>query len=466
MRVQGRVFSRAGLAVALSALISGLMVTSAPIAGAQAPNDGLSIEKQCSNPEGGDTTAAGLEFGCVITVTTETPGDPDGGDNFNNVTVTDQVSPGSAVEFVEVVTFAANPDGDEVTCEVTNEENETVVCDLNTETATNPDPGENETVFGLIYRVRTDFNCAETEEDPDVFTNTATVEGTEQSPEAGENATSTDTATGTIKVVCRADLALDKECENATVNRGTGPEGRIRVAPGDRIRCTLTVENFGPSGAFGVVLTDNIPESAEIDPASIQSDPEPPEGFACTVQDNPDEELRCEDPFVDVGDVNTVTYEAVVGVNGVGPGRRFSNQANVTSDTPERAVNEPNDDSEDFETPPCDRNLDARGARRGVSITGTRGNDVICGTRFGDSINARSGNDIVYGFGGNDAINGSYGNDALLGGSGNDAIRGHYGNDEIFGESGNDALAGNSGFDRIDGGTGRDACRGERKVRC
>ncbi|HVE90876.1 MAG TPA: hypothetical protein VNE62_01045 [Actinomycetota bacterium] len=439
---------RLGTVAALGALVAGLLVVSAPAAMSDhggSLEEPLNVVKACP-----DAVNAGEEFDCTITITNTSPFGGEFPAPITDITVEDETEPNNTVR---VIGAAGQSPG--TTCQATDGNSESDVPDVTCQIEQLDE--QDQEVITITFQARPDA-CGEAQT-TDV-TNTASANGTYfTGPVEDEDSE-------VITITCEADLVLDKECQNATADRGTGPEGRIRVAPGDRIRCTLTVFNEGPSAAFDVVLTDNIPEIAEIDPASVQSDPSAEDGgFACVVQENPDEELRCEDPEMLNGETNTVTYEAVVGSEGVGPGRRFNNQANVDSGTfdPDDTNN---DDLENFETPPCDRNLDARGASRGVSITGTRGNDVICGSRFGDSINALAGNDIVFGFGGNDAINGNYGNDAIFGGTGNDAIRGYYGNDNIFGESGNDALRGDAGTDRIDGGLGRDACSGESKVRC
>ncbi|HVE92491.1 MAG TPA: hypothetical protein VNE62_09375 [Actinomycetota bacterium] len=445
---------RLGVFAALSGLVAGLVLVTAPNALAGhggSDTDPMNVEKVCPND-----VNAGDQYNCTIEVTNTRPGTAGAPNQLTDIVLTDEHEPDNMVRVIQV----SDDDGDNTRCAVEDPESASdttdVTCGIATLGGSNPS-----TVITILFEAKPEA-CGD--EESAAVNNTASATGT-YTPFGVAARQETDTDNELIAITCAADLVLDKECENATADRGTGPEGRIRVAPGDRIRCTLTVTHREGGVAQNVVLTDNIPEIAEIDPASVESEPPSEGGFTCVVQDDPEEELRCTDPEMREGDVTTVTYEAVVGAEGVGPGRRFNNQANVTSDTRELDEND-NSDRENFETPPCDRNLDARFARRGVSITGTRGNDVICGSRFGDSINALAGNDIVYGFGGNDAINGNYGNDIIFGGSGNDAIRGYFGNDNIFGESGNDALAGNAGFDRIDGGTGRDACSGESKVRC
>ncbi|HVE92488.1 MAG TPA: hypothetical protein VNE62_09360 [Actinomycetota bacterium] len=438
--VLNEIARRVGTLAALSGLVAGLLVASSPPAlsdhGGTAANP-LNVEKDCGDPDD-EGFGSGTYFGCAITLTNTQRGTDQAETPINNVTLTDEMEPNNAVRVFDVIPF--RPD---TTCTITDRESATDTPDVTCQIpALGVGPGDFVETISIIFQARPDACGGERTRD---VTNTATASGTHT-----VSGPTTDDDSEVITIVCEADLELEKDCENVTSNRGTGPDGRIRVAPGDRIRCTLNLYNNGPGAALNVVLTDNLPETARIDPSSVRTESQSEsenEAFACAVQEDPEGELRCEDPEMLYQEFHSVTYEAVVGTEGVGPGRRFNNQAAVTSDTFDPDDTD-NDDQENFETPPCDGNLDARGAARGVSITGTRRTDVICGSRFGDSINALGGNDIVYGFGGNDAINGGHGNDVISGGSGNDAIRGH------------------TGFDRIDGGTGRDACSGESKVRC
>jgi hypothetical protein len=120
-----------------------------------------------------------------------------------------------------------------------------------------------------------------------------------------------------------------------------------------------------------------------------------------------------------------------------------------------------------------------------TQITGTAGNDIICGRDLDDIIDAKNGadkihagdgNDTVYAGGGDDIVQvglsgvknlfGEGGADLLIGGAGNDALDGGPGNDTLWGGAGDDSLAGgadndiligNSGSDFLDGGDGNDA---------
>lgn len=87
------------------------------------------------------------------------------------------------------------------------------------------------------------------------------------------------------------------------------------------------------------------------------------------------------------------------------------------------------------------------GSRRGETIRGTNGDDVICS--FG-------GADKVYGRGGDDEIRLGRGHDTGLGGGGWDDIFGARGRDVLKGGAGRDDLVGGPGPDRCVGGPGRD----------
>lgn len=96
------------------------------------------------------------------------------------------------------------------------------------------------------------------------------------------------------------------------------------------------------------------------------------------------------------------------------------------------------------------------GTERSDRITGTSGDDVICGLGGNDTINSLAGDDVVLGGNGNDRVNGGTGSDTILGGNGNDTVNGGTGDDDVHGEAGNDRLVGEGGEDLVLGGDGRD----------
>lgn len=73
-------------------------------------------------------------------------------------------------------------------------------------------------------------------------------------------------------------------------------------------------------------------------------------------------------------------------------------------------------------------------------ITGTAGNDILCGG------------------GGDDILKGIYGADLLIGGAGDDLLKGGTGNDAAIGQGGDDLLQGAAGFDSLQGWDGADVC--------
>ncbi|HJV08559.1 MAG TPA: hypothetical protein VJ653_02735 [Acidimicrobiales bacterium] len=87
------------------------------------------------------------------------------------------------------------------------------------------------------------------------------------------------------------------------------------------------------------------------------------------------------------------------------------------------------------------------------NITGTEGNDIICGSEGVDRINALGGNDIIYGFGGDDQISAGEGSDRAFGGLGNDSFLPGGGTDFLSGGPGPDRFIAKTG-DRIDTGAG------------
>jgi CSLREA domain-containing protein len=93
---------------------------------------------------------------------------------------------------------------------------------------------------------------------------------------------------------------------------------------------------------------------------------------------------------------------------------------------------------------------------RGITLTGTPGNDVLRGTEGADVIAGLGGNDTIVGLGGNDLVCAGAGNDLVLGGAGNDRLRGEAGNDRLNGNNGRDTLEGGAGNDRLKGGRGKD----------
>jgi Tol biopolymer transport system component len=108
-------------------------------------------------------------------------------------------------------------------------------------------------------------------------------------------------------------------------------------------------------------------------------------------------------------------------------------------------------------------------------ITGTEGDDVICGSDGNDRIAALGGNDVIYAGRGDDQVSAAGGRDTVFGGPGVDRIVGGDGDDILFGDqdgdfisagAGNDVASGSEASDQVVGGDGGDECYGEALFQC
>lgn len=96
--------------------------------------------------------------------------------------------------------------------------------------------------------------------------------------------------------------------------------------------------------------------------------------------------------------------------------------------------------------------LDSSASTRGLTLTGTDGNDLLEGGDLDDHIYGLRGNDRLNGGAGNDYFEGgdeTYAGDRIKGGAGNDTIHGGGGNDDLYGEEGDDFIDGGAGADTI-----------------
>lgn len=104
---------------------------------------------------------------------------------------------------------------------------------------------------------------------------------------------------------------------------------------------------------------------------------------------------------------------------------------------------------------------DPRGGTKGMTLTGTAGNDRLLGGELDDTLLGLGGNDQLHGGGGNDLLEGGDGDDLLEGGDGNDILRGGRGQDELRSVSyGTSLLDGGDDNDRLYGGDGSDTLLG------
>ncbi len=256
------------------------------------------------------------------------------------------------------------------------------------------------------------------------------------SQEDGESLTAEDGASATLELVATyqeqdADLAVDKECEPGT------------VAPGDTVECAVTVINQGPADATGVELTDTLGEGLTL------TGPPAGGGFDC------DQAIRCTRDQLPAGQHATISYTVTVAAD-LGPEVVVSNTAEVASASPEDPARDNNTATATVATPDC--TIDARDASWAQAITGTDGDDVICGSQHADAINAGGGDDLVFGFGGSDGLRGGAGHDRLYGSDGHDGVTGDAGDDTLYGGPGYDGLTGGAGNDTLDGGPSYDGC--------
>jgi hypothetical protein len=111
---------------------------------------------------------------------------------------------------------------------------------------------------------------------------------------------------------------------------------------------------------------------------------------------------------------------------------------------------------EEFNVQP--RGCTITGTARPDRLTGTAGDDVICGRGGNDRISGGGGDDAIFGDGGSDRIDGGAGADTLYGDDGADRVNGGDGNDVLAGGPGADRLKGLAGADHAEGGEGRDRC--------
>ncbi len=106
------------------------------------------------------------------------------------------------------------------------------------------------------------------------------------------------------------------------------------------------------------------------------------------------------------------------------------------------------------------------GGRGNDQIDGARHHDILFGNDGNDIISGGPGRDIIRGELGRDQLDGGRGRDKIFGGAGSDTIRGGDEPDRLQGNKGDDTIAGDHGRDRILGGTGTDKCSGDRETEC
>jgi uncharacterized repeat protein (TIGR01451 family) len=227
------------------------------------------------------------------------------------------------------------------------------------------------------------------------------------------------------------------------------------VVQGNNLTYTITVTNNGPLAATNVVVTDNLPSSADTDFVSAT-----PSVGTCQHTGNT---VTCE-----LGTVNAGTSAVVTIVVKAKKSGTLSNTATVAS---------PEDNTPANNSATAGTTVSKKGGKKpkgalscgAPTITGTAGDDVITGTSRKDAIVTGLGNDTVFGGGGGDLICtdggadrafGQDGNDTVIAGGGPDLANGGKGGDVLKGKAGRDRLKGKSGNDFLNGGRNRDRCKG------
>jgi uncharacterized repeat protein (TIGR01451 family) len=283
------------------------------------------------------------------------------------------------------------------------------------------------------------LNVAATAPNGSVITNTASV----TSPDDAVTANNSASATTTVSAGA-----------NLLVLKSDSPDP---VAVGGNITYALTVRNDGPHAATSVTLSDVIPINTTF--VSVT-----PAGWTC--------------PSLPVGGTGTQTctiatlaplssasFTLVAKVNqGTPSGTVITNTATVSS-----ATADPNSTNNMASSTTlvgvaadlCARAGAIKGTNASETLSGTPGDDIICGGNGRDTINGRSGNDVIFGQNGKDVLNGDEGNDSIIGGNGKDRITGGSGIDALRGGNGPDILDAQDGApgDSIGGGLGHDTCR-------
>jgi uncharacterized repeat protein (TIGR01451 family) len=239
------------------------------------------------------------------------------------------------------------------------------------------------------------------------------------------------------------------------------------VVQGSNLTYTIRVTNHGPMGATNVVVTDNLPNTSDVDYVSAT-----PSAGTCTKAGNV---VTCELGAVANGATPTVSI--VVKAKKAGT---LSNTATVASpddNTPaNNSATAATTVSKKAPKPKKPKGTPNCGA---PTITGTAGDDVITGTSRGDVIVTSTGNDQVFAGGGGDLVcagpgadlvAGQDGGDTIIGGGGADRLIGGKSGDVLKGKNGRDRLKGKSGDDLLNGGKKRDRCKGgsgrDTLVRC
>ncbi|HSD24512.1 MAG TPA: hypothetical protein VLB79_09320 [Solirubrobacterales bacterium] len=240
------------------------------------------------------------------------------------------------------------------------------------------------------------------------------------------------------------------------------------VVRGNNLTYTIRVRNGGPLDATAVVVTDNLPNAADVDFVSATS---PAGAGACQKAGNV---VTCNLGTVANGASQTATIVVKTKKSGT-----LSNTATVASPEDNTPANNSATAATTVSKPPKAKKPKGRPSCGAPTITGTAGDDVITGTSRSDVIVTFTGNDQVFAGGGGDLVcsgagadlvSGQDGGDTIIGGGGPDRLIGGKSGDVLKGKNGRDRLKGKSGDDLLNGGKKRDRCKGgsgrDTLVRC
>lgn len=224
------------------------------------------------------------------------------------------------------------------------------------------------------------------------------------------------------------------------------------VRVGSTLTYTIRLENLGPDGATGVVVTDNLPRGVDFVSTNATAGQCSQQGRKVTCS------LGSIPAGIAYGSPPTVTIAVIPREPG-----SISNTASVKGDQKDPV-------SKNNKATATTRVLGAASCRGvAATIAGTPGNDVLVGTGgvdvivgFGgeDRIDSLAGRDLVCAGRGSDRVTAGSAADRVLAGPGGDRVLGRGGPDVLRGASGNDVLGGGRGADRLRGGRGFDTCRG------
>jgi uncharacterized repeat protein (TIGR01451 family) len=225
------------------------------------------------------------------------------------------------------------------------------------------------------------------------------------------------------------------------------------VVAGANLTYAIGVSNAGPEAATGVTLSDQVPASTTF--VSLVA----PVGWTCaTPAVGGTGAVSCTNPSLAMAASAAFTLTVLVDPAAT-DGTTVTNTASAASSTTDPITT----NNAATDTAAVGSALDLctiEGTNRSDTLTGTTGDDVICGGNGKDTIDGAGGNDVVVGGNGRDTLTGGDGNDIVMGRNGKDQVTGGAGLDVLEGGSGKDSLNAQDGAagDTLDGGNGLDEC--------